>query len=145
MSAEGAVQLGAPLPVGPLEQDSHVGDGLNVGGEAGVGIPGAVGGADQSAALPGEPDERGQVDGELGAVRPAGVAPAVAQAARGAVAADDQTGKLVERNRVLLRDQPEQLDISLRNAVGALVSASPPPASLVPRESHSGQLLFLLL
>jgi hypothetical protein len=128
-----------------FEQHAHVGNGLDVGGEAGVGIPGAVGRVDEFAALAGEPDERGQVDGELGAVCPARVAPAVAQAASGAVAAADQAGELVERDRVLLRDQPKQLDISLRDPVAALVSASPPPTLPVSRERCSAQFLYLLL
>jgi len=116
-----------------------------VAGEAGVGIPGAVRGADESAALAAEPDERGQADGKLGAVCPAGLAPAVAQAAGGAVAAADQPGDLVEREPVLLGDQPEQLQVSLRDAVAALVSATPPPIGLVCGKSGSGQLVFLLV
>lgn len=116
-----------------------------MGGEAWVGVPGAVGGVDESAALASEPDKRGQVDGQLGAVRPAGVAPAVSEAARGAVAAADQAGQLVERDRVLLRDQPKQLDVSLRDPVAALVSASPPPTLLVSGERCSSQFLYLLL
>jgi hypothetical protein len=128
-----------------FEQQAQVGDGLDVRSEAGVRVPGAVDGADESAAAAGEPDERGQVDGELGAVRPAGVAPAVAQASGGAVAAADQTGELVKRDRVLLPNQPQQVDVSLRDPVAALVSAPPPPARLILERRRSSQLRYLLL
>ena len=55
-------------------------------------------------------------------VQPA-VAPAIPEAACGPVAATDQDGELVERDRVLLPDEAEQLPVPL----GDLVAAPVPP------------------
>jgi hypothetical protein len=66
------------------------------------------------------------VDGELGALCPACVAPAVAQAAGGAMGAADQPGELVEGDGVLLRDESEELLISFRDLKAAPVPACSP-------------------
>ena len=79
--------------------------------------------AGDARAAAGQPDKRRQVDGEPGGLRPAGRAPAVAQAAGGPVAATDQDGELIERDRVLLPDESEQLPVPR----GDLVAAPIPP------------------
>ena len=127
-----------------LEQQPDVGDCLDVGGEAGVCLPGPERGLGDLAAAAGQPDKRRQVDGELGALRPAGIAPAVAQAARGAVGAADQSGQLVEGDGVLLSDQPEQLDVPFRDLVAASVPPCSPPSLSLIRERLCCQCRLLL-
>ena len=51
------------------------------------------------------------------------MAPAVAQAAGGPVAATDQDGELVECERILVRDEGEQLPVSLGDLMAAPVPA----------------------
>ena len=53
------------------------------------------------------------------------MAPAVAQAAGGSVTATDQRGELIERDRVLLSDEAEQLPVPF----GDLVTSPVPPCS----------------
>jgi len=91
--------------------------------EAVVGLPGAEARAGDGRAAARQPDERRQVDGEASGLRPARGAPAVAEAAGGAVAAADQDGELIERDRVLLTDEAEQLPVPL----GDLMAAAVPP------------------
>jgi hypothetical protein len=145
----GEVVLGAPVGAGAaaagerafalpgaevelvFEQEADVGDGLEVGDEAVVGLPGAEAAAGDACAAACEPEEGGQVDGEAGGAGPAGVDPAVAQAAGGAVAAADQEGELVECERVLLCDQAEQLPVPVGDLVAAFVSACSPALFLL--------------
>ena len=108
-----------------------------------MGLPGAVAGIDQPAAAAGEPNKRRQVDSEACALCPAGVAPAVAQATRGPVAAADQAGELVERDRILLRDQPQQLQVPLGNLEAASVSP-PTPLALFSIPGRRCQCFHLL-
>ena len=112
-----------PEPELVLEEQADVGDGLDVADEAVVGLPGAEARAGDCRAAARQPDERRQVDREPRRLRPACVAPAVAQAACGPVAAADQDGELVERDRVLLPDEGEQLPVPF----GDLVAAPVPP------------------
>src|SRR5438105_15346440 len=83
-----------------LEQQPNVGYRFDVGGEALVGLPGAEWRLGDLAAAAGQPDEGRQVDGELGALCPAGVTPAIAEAAGGAVGTADQARELIESDGV---------------------------------------------
>ena len=115
--------LATPLAEPELlfDEEADVGDRLDVLDEAVVGLPGAEARAGDRGPAACQPDKRRQIDGEPGRVRPAGVAPAVAQAASGPVAATDQDGELIERDRVLLPDEGEQLPVPLGDLVAAPV------------------------
>ena len=117
-----------------LEQQPDVGDRLDVGGEAGVCLPGAVGGSVEPCCRGWSARQTAAGRRRACALCPAGVAPAVAQAARGPMGAADQSGELVEGDRVLLRDQPQQLDVSFRDLEAASVS---PPTPLALSHSRS--------
>jgi hypothetical protein len=141
---DGAFALPDAEPELAFEQQADAGDGLNVGGEALLWVPGAKRRLGDLAAAACEPDEGREVDGELGASCPACVAPAVAQAAGGAVGAADQASQLVEGDGVLLRDQGEQLLIAFRDLEAAPVSARSPPTFFLIRERLCCQRLLLL-
>jgi len=123
--ALGKRALASPLAELELafEEEADICDRLDVADETVVGLPGAKARAGDARAAARQPDERRQLDREARGLRPPGIAPAVAQAARCPVAATDQDGELVERDRVLLRDEAEQLPVP----VGDLVAAPVPP------------------
>ena len=142
---ECAFALPAAEPELVFEQQADVGDGLEVADEAVVGLPGAEAAARDRAAAAGQPDERRQLDRELRGAGPAGVDPAVAQAAGGSIAAPDEDRELVECERVLLSDVGEQLAVSAGDLVAALVSACSPLALLpVSRDRFIFQCRSLL-
>ena len=124
---EGAFALPAAEPELAFEEQADVGDRLDVADEPVVGLPGAEAAAGDRAAAAGEPDERRQLDREPGRLRPAGRTPTIAQAAGGPVAATDQDGELVERDRVLLCDEGEQFLVAFGDLVAAPVSPWCPP------------------
>ena len=114
----------SPEPELAFEQEANVGDSLDVPNKTVVRLPGAEARAGDARAATRQPDERRQVDRQASRLRPAGLAPAIPEAARGPVAATDQHGELVERDRVLLSDEAEQLSVPL----GDLVAAPVPPS-----------------
>jgi len=126
-----------------LDEQADVGDSLDVPDEAVVGLPRAEAGAGDSRPAAREPDERRQLDREASGLRPAGGAPAVAQTAGGSVAATDQDGELVKRERVLLRDEGEQLPVPVGDLVAAPVSPWCSPGWSLLVEDRVG--LFLQL
>src|SRR5206468_2150061 len=97
----------------PLEQQSHLGDRLDVGCQCRVGSPGTEWGPGDAHACSGQPEKGGPIDSELSALDPAGPAPAVAQPASGSVASADQPSKLVDADRVLLADQAQYRSVAL--------------------------------
>ena len=122
---EGALACPLAEPELAFEQEANVGDGLDVPNKAVVRLPGAKARTGDARAATRQPDERRQVDRQASRPGPAGLAPAIPEAACGPVAATDQNGELVERDRVLLCDEAEQLPIPL----GDLVAAPVPPYS----------------
>ena len=82
---------------------------------------------------PGQPEKGRAVGGELPALDPAGLPPAVAQPASGAMACADQPRELIDADRVLLADQTQQPPVPLRqpDAAGIRSRASPPTANLL--------------
>lgn len=63
-------------------------------------------------AAAGEPHEHGLADGHRAPARPAGALPAGTEPARGMVRAVHQLRELRQRDRVLLTDDPQQLDVA---------------------------------
>lgn len=121
---EGALACPLAEPELAFEQEANVGDSLDVPNKTVVRLPGAKARTDDARAATRQPDERRQVDRQASRPGPAGLAPAVPEAACGPVAATDQDGELVERDRVLLPDEAEQLLVPL----GDLVPAPVPPS-----------------
>ena len=118
--------LACPLaePELAFEQEADVGDGLDVPNKTVVRPPGAKARTGDARAATRQPNERRQVDRQASRPGPAGPAPAIPEAACGPVTATDQNGELVERYRVLLCDEAEQLLVPL----GDLVAAPVPPS-----------------
>ena len=121
---EGALALPVAQKELAFEQEANVRDSLDVPNKTVVRLPGAEARAGDARAATRQPDERRQVDRQASRPGPAGLAPAIPEAARGPVAATDQKGELVERDRVLLSDEAEQLLVPL----GDLVAAPVPPS-----------------
>src|SRR5207253_10630569 len=114
-----------------------LGDGFDVNDEAGVRLPGSVGGLGDPSPLARQPDEGRPAACQLPAFDPARLTPAVAQPAAGAMAAADHARSLVDADRVLLRDQTQQDSVPLRKPNAAVVPPLVPPPTASRFTWHS--------